>query len=155
MKPGNVCELFFVKCARHLQFFIVTYIGLAHMDVLLENICFSERYRPVLIDLDHVEGSTYTGMRFNGCDSCMYTGEASGQQHDWIQLGWLLAWALTGGVSGDYHRQTFESLPEDLRNNEILQRLIVDGMQHVQCHTSRITILYNVFFNPFRDIATK
>ena len=74
-------------------------IGLAHMDVRLENICFNECYRPVLIDLDRVEGSTDTGMRFSGCDSCMYTGEASGQQHDCIQLGWLLTWVLTGGVS--------------------------------------------------------
>ena len=104
--------------------------NLAHMDVRLENICFNENFKPVLIDLDRAVPAALKTLRFAYCESCMYDAVLTGEQHDWLQLGWLVTWVLTFSEvlyrEEGYHTQAFEKLPEILQENDILRKLILE-----------------------------
>ena len=120
---------FFFEVLEALNFLHQDY-NLAHMDVRLENICFNENFKPVLIDLDRAVPAALKTLRFAFCESCMYDALLTGEQHDWLQLGWLVTWVLTFSEvlyrDEGYHTQSFEKLPEILQENDILRKLILE-----------------------------
>ena len=99
----------------------------AHADIRLENVCFNSNFQPVLIDLDRsiclsasVGYGTYS-------KSCMYNPRMSGEQFDYLQLGWLALWvAMPRSV--DYHDREFDDLPEKYNTDAFLTKLIKEGM---------------------------
>ena len=115
-------------------------LGIAHMDIRTENICFDAAFRPVLIDVDRAEDSSTLGTRFRACESCMYNPEVTCAENDWLQVGWMMAWALTGGTS--YHTQDFENLPSELKSTEALRILIIDGKFSRPCSLPVILCTY-------------
>ena len=82
--------------------------GWAHQDIRLDNICFTKEFRPILIDLDRVCRVTGGVTEY---DTCMYKAGLSPSQIDWIQLGWLAAWAYCSPDRNDnYHQRRFADL---------------------------------------------
>ena len=98
--------------------------GFAHQDIRLENVCFNEQYEPVLIDLDR--SIKITGFPIIYGKSCMYVSKITPDQIDWIQVGWLAAWVLH--CEGDYHERKFQELPEAIREDQFISKLINEGM---------------------------
>ena len=98
---------------------------LAHMDIRLDNICFNQQFKPILIDLDRSEGiGTIVGQ--SDYASCMSRKDMSPEKTDWMQLGWLIAWILEPGE--DYHDRDFEGLSDNMQENAILKTLIQEGL---------------------------
>ena len=90
------------KCVRHLCIQMCRAIDelhrvpkLAHLDIRLDNVCFDCNFEAVLIDLERAER---VGRRlpeyFRDSESCMYDRTKTVVEHDWMQLGWMLVWAL-------------------------------------------------------------
>ena len=101
-------------------------LKIAHMDIRLENICFNELFDVVFIDVDRCSEIVGKPVRFTFCNSCMYNAARAPAEHDWMQLGWLVAWVLVGG-KGQYHGRKFTDLPGLMRKNQLLSVLICDG----------------------------
>ena len=97
------------------------------MDIRLENICFREHmFDVVLIDLEHSVKCMCTCVLVRDrYDSCMYSNTITPEQHDWRQLGWLLAWVLDP-VAQEYHTRQFEKQPKWLQTRSLYQ-LIEEG----------------------------
>ena len=77
-------------------------LKLAHMDIRLNNICFDDLYRPILIDFDRSSRTGLSAFPDYGV-SCMYpAGPIPPEKIDWIQVGWVLAWVLCDTLY-DYH----------------------------------------------------
>ena len=109
----------------------------AHMDICLENIGFREHtFHVVLIDLERsVECTSTCGLVGNQYDSCMYSNTMTPEQHNWRQLGWLVAWVLDPEAQ-EYHTRVFVRLPEWLRTAGLYQLIeqgkCMHGHTHVQ-----------------------
>ena len=69
-------------------------LGYAHQDLRLENVCFSEQIRAVLINLDSMCTLEHKPEFHN---NAMYKCDFSAEQNDWLQLGLIISW-----VTGDY-----------------------------------------------------
>lgn len=63
-------------------------LHLAHLDIRLENICFNEECKPVLIGLDCSDVIMSTDLPY--CKSCMISVHKPPEENDWMQLGWLI-----------------------------------------------------------------
>lgn len=112
----------------------------AHQDIRLDNICYNADYQPVLIDLDRVHNvMEYPPVIYP--DSCMYTVGFDTQQMDWLQLGWLAAWAYCGPSGTEYHDRRLEDLPQQCQNDTFLMDLMKEGM----CMSS-VACLAQLFF---------
>ena len=98
---------------------------LAHMDIRLDNICFNQQFKPILIDLDRSE---WLGSIVGQSDyaSCMSRKEMSPEKTDWMQLGWMIAWILEPGE--DYHDRDFEGLSDNMKETAMLKTLIQEGL---------------------------
>ena len=98
--------------------------GYAHLDIRLENVCFDEHFRPILVDLDR------SVLIEDGADSyessCMYRSGKTGNELDYIQLGWLIAWVVEPG--SDYHGRV--CLPKKYKTDPFLIKLISEGKQY-------------------------
>ena len=100
-------------------------LKLAHMDIRLNNICFDDLYRPILIDFDR-SMPLLSDIPDYGV-SCMYpAGKLPPEKLDWIQVGWVLAWVLCETLD-DYHAATWEVLPPHLKTSRTLRSLIQEG----------------------------
>ena len=107
---ANQCMYNIVKEVAHaIQDLHV--LGWAHQDIIrLDNICYNADYQPILIDLDRVHDiAQYPPVVYP--DSCTYTVGFDPQQMDWLQLGWLAAWAYRGPSGMEYHNRRLEDLP--------------------------------------------
>lgn len=89
---------FYLKASQAIQQ-LHEELEVVHMDIHLENICFNEAFEAVLIDLERSDSvGTSSSFRYHGYyRSCMYNAQQSPEEHDWMQLGWLLAWVLCKG----------------------------------------------------------
>ena len=102
-------------------------LGWAHQDIRLDNICFTNEYQPILIDLDRVRRVTVVPVAY--LNTCMYKEGFDPCQIDWMQLGWVAAWAYCEGEGNtDYHSRTFEQLPCECKSDPLLEKLITKGM---------------------------
>ena len=102
-------------------------LGWTHQDIKLDNICYNADYQPVLIDLDRVVDIRQHPPHVYP-DSCMYTVGFDPQQMDWLQLGWLAAWAYCSPSGTEYHNRRLDDLPETCQNDTFLMDLITEGM---------------------------
>ena len=95
------------------------------MDIRLDNICFNQQFKPILIDLDRSE---WLGSIVGQSDyaSCMSRKEMSPEKTDWMQLGWMIAWILEPGE--DYHDRDFEGLSDNMKETAMLKTLIQEGL---------------------------
>ena len=86
---------------------------LCHLDIRLENICFQEDYTIIFIDMDRSRliAGVHDSMVYN---SCMYRTGLTGIQLDWLQLGCLILWCLTGNNRDDYHKQKIDPINHDI-----------------------------------------
>ena len=120
------------KCLQHFFGEVYAVIGqlhdnykLAHMDIRLDNICFNQQLKPILIDLDCSE-AIYKPVGINASSaSCMLRSDMSPEKTDWMQLGWMIAWILEPGE--DYHERVFDGLSDNLKENTMLKTLIQEG----------------------------
>ena len=120
------------KCLQNFFIEVRSVIGqlhdkykLAHMDIRLDNICFNQQFKPILIDLDRSEGiGTIVGQ--SDYASCMSRKDMSPEKTDWMQLGWMIAWILEPGE--DYHDRDFEGLSDNMKENAMLKTLIQEGL---------------------------
>ena len=90
----------------------------AHNDVHLPNICFSDAYDPVFIDLDM---SSDLADEVMDVASCMYTKPPkanvwNAETSDLVQLGWQAAYVCDARIS-DYHAMTFEKLSQECQSD--------------------------------------
>ena len=99
---------------------------LAHLDIRLDNICFNQQFKPILIDLDRSEGIGTDRIYQSDYASCMSRSDMSPEKTDWLQLGWMIAWILEPGE--DYHDRDFEGLSDNMKENALLKTLIQEGI---------------------------
>ena len=86
-------------------------LEMAHMDIRLDNICFSDMCDVVLIDFDRsVPVNKSCGLLDVRYPSCMFHNSMTPVEHDWRQVGWLLAWVLDSEAQ-DYHGRQSWNLP--------------------------------------------
>ena len=114
-------------------------LGWTHQDVRLPNICFNESFDAVLIDLDRC---CMTSDPANILRGCMYNSHFSAVKHDYLQLGWLIAWVLSYDPAreshkSDYHKRCFEDLETQFRNDDFLKKLILEG----KCTNKHVIVL--------------
>ena len=121
------------KCLQHFFSEVRSVIGqlhdtykLAHMDIRLDNICFNQQFKPILIDLDRSEGIGTERVFHSAYASCMSRKDMSPEKTDWMQLGWMLAWILEPGEN--YHDRDFEGLSDNMKENAMLKTLIQEGI---------------------------
>ena len=102
---------------------------MAHLDVLLDNICFDGEGKPVLIDPDRIcrtnVEAQYLERQYPGC--VMYKpGDFSWNvdRLDWMQLGYMIADVLEDGNSPDYHTM---SVGDEILRDNFVRTLIQDG----------------------------
>ena len=100
-------------------------VGHTRIRIKLDNICYDADYQPVLIDLDQVEDITQHEPHVYP-DSCMYTVGFDPQQMDWLQLGWLAAWAYCSPSGMEYHNRRLDDLPQNCQNDTLMD-LIKEG----------------------------
>ena len=120
------------KCLQHFFCEVRSVSGqlhdtykLAPMDIRLDNICFTQQFKPILIDLDRSEGLGTGRVRHSSSASCMNRKAMSPEKTDWMQLGWMIAWILEPGE--DYHDRDFEGLSDNMKENAMLKTLIQEG----------------------------
>ena len=117
-------------------------IGIAHMDIRLENICFKRiggGYVAVLIDLDECMSAEEAVLSQRiYVDSCMYcalTPTVEGKTHrifDWLQLGWLALWVLWGWEEQSvesYHKMQWEKVPKCYQDMPFIQKAMMHGLE--------------------------
>ena len=121
------------KCLQHFFSEVRSVIGqlhdtykLAHMAIRLDNIGFTQQFKPILIDLDRSEGIGTERVCQSDYASCMSRSDKSPEKTDWMQLGWMLAWILEPGE--DYHDRDFEGLSDNMKENAMLKTLIQEGL---------------------------
>ena len=121
------------KCLQHFFSEVRSVIGqlhdtykLAHMDIRLDNICFNQQFKPILIDLDRSEMLGTDLGEESVYASCMSRRAMSPGKTDWMQLGWMIAWILEPGE--DYHDRDFEGLSDNMKENAMLKTLIQEGL---------------------------
>lgn len=68
-------------------------LGYAHLDVRLPNICYSDTYEPVLIDVERAQpvDELYVNYMY-GKDNCTYPDRLTFGNIDTIQLLWMIFW---------------------------------------------------------------
>lgn len=105
-------------------------LGIAHMDIRLENICFGiidGKFAPVLIDLDRCQSANDEGEVLP--TSCMYILPESAHSktmasYDWLQLGWMVIWVLWGhSWTDDYHAMRWDDVDERVRKKPVIRAL--------------------------------
>ena len=101
----------------------------AHNDVRLPNICFSDAYDPVFIDLDM---SLHSAAAVRDLASCMYIKPPkanvwNAEISDLVQLGWLAAYICDSSIS-DYHAMSFEKLSWECQSDSFLFDLLQKGV---------------------------
>ena len=102
-------------------------LKLAHMDIRLNNICFNDRFQPILIDFDRSLPTTMSMIPLTYGKSCMYPEWVEQlEKADWVQFGWVIAWVLCDEWY-EYHSATFERLPLHLQESGTLKNLIQEG----------------------------
>ena len=99
---------------------------LAHRDIRLDNICFNQQFKPILLDLDRSEWIGTDFVEESAYASCMSRSDLSPEKTDWLQVGWMLAWILEPGE--DYHDRDFEGLSDNMKENAMLKTLIQEGL---------------------------
>ena len=109
-------------------------VGFAHCDIRSDNICINTDYQLVPIDLDRVTPSTYQVPEKTYGESCMYEIPCSTSLEDWtvvkmdfVQLGYMLAFAVNENHIADYHGMCFEDLCQEIKDDVFLQKLILEG----------------------------
>ena len=127
-EEASKCLLSFIQSVnKSLQ--ALHYLGYAHNDVRLENICFNTNREAVLIDLDRCSFVTERPPIKN-VDSCMYqypSGSCTAGQSDYImQLGWMVAWVIDFTAT-DYHNRTFDGLEARVKDDEFVRKLLKEG----------------------------
>ena len=128
-------------------------LKLSHNDVRLPNICFNQQFEAVLIDLDRCYCIDYFDRMLNlhpyvgsGQYGCMYEMLATyttGEEQDFLQLGWLIARILNPG--GDEHDRAWVNQPKHIQDNEFVRLLVQKGdyksellQQHIEEDSSTI-----------------
>ena len=89
--------------------------------------CFDQQYKPVFIDIDRAESPGELPSLLGSSESCMYDTTKSCIGNDWMQFGWMLAWILEPSTTGSYHERVFDDLPSQLKEDNLLRTLIVEG----------------------------
>lgn len=101
---------------------------MAHLDVRLDNICFDEQGKPVLIDPDRMRTTDVDAQSLESeYTSVMYRpGNASWMvDHlDWMQLGYMIADVLEDGKSPDYHTMI---VGDEILMDNFIRTLIQEG----------------------------
>ena len=90
---------------------------LCHLDVRLENICFTEEFHLKLIDLDR---SRRTNGNMDFYDSCMYDPTMSMEGNDWRQLACLILWVVSNGAGKDYHKLDLRNITHEIKNDKFV-----------------------------------
>ena len=85
-------------------------LEIAHLDLRLDNICYSSNFEPVLIDLDRAKHISIWGPSSVYPGSIMYrhSPKFEGREHDWLQLACIILWVLTSDMQLSYHQQTLD-----------------------------------------------
>ena len=119
-------------------------IGIAHMDIRLENICFKRiggGYVAVLIDLDECQPvqKAVRSRHIYDVDSCMYRALTPTVQtgktlriFDWLQLGRLALWVLWGSEEQSvesYHKMQWEKVPKRYQDLPFIQKAMMHGLE--------------------------
>ena len=105
-------------------------LGWTHQDVRLPNICFSENFDAVFIDLDRCRKTNKPPIVLSGC---LYHHRFSATQTDYLQLGWLIVWIFTckseykSRNTDYYHNRSFEDLNSSIKGDNFLKKLILEG----------------------------
>ena len=101
--------------------------GLAHNDVRLPNVCFNERFQPVLIDLDRCSKSKKIIRPYGS--SCMYSLMGFTCDNDYAQLGWLVAWVLDKDKTElDYHTRSMSDHSPFVNDDKFTSELVKTGV---------------------------
>ena len=108
--------------------------NLTHLDIRLDNICYDEKYNPILIDLDRAMPTNRWNSRCVYPNSVMYRHsiEFKGEEQYWLQLACIILWVLTEeqqpkrGESSAYHKQTI-SIQHDLVKDMFFLKLFNKG----------------------------
>lgn len=128
-------------------------IDLSHNDVRLPNVCFNDKFEPVLIDLDRACSLYQLHPYFSNptCVSCMYKIHRShcttGVQSDYFQLGWLVAWILSPGEK--YHERKWMDVKEHIKYN-FVHKLIEEyhydenAVEQLPCDKSIKDVVSNI-----------
>ena len=107
-------------------------IPIAHMDLRLPNVCFTDDFSATLIDLDRCEPADQRQhARYSYCKSDMYTGgpEWENSKLDWKALGLMICYILDEHVQPDqYHTMISEKLVrEGLVSERFVKNLVDNG----------------------------
>ncbi len=102
-------------------------LGWGHQDIRLENVCFNEEFKPVLIDLDRSCPVGDSPIVYEG--SYMYEVGMSVKQTDYRQLGLMAAWIVCPSDPKIYHSRKIDDLADEYKNDPFLEKLIREGMQ--------------------------
>ena len=101
----------------------------AHLDVRLDNICFSESNCAVIIDFDRCCPASEAIKQSLFDKSVLYKAEHidwTCEQLDWKQLGLMIAWIITDYK--DYHQVDLnETLSDELNKDKFLTDLLYEG----------------------------
>ena len=96
-------------------------VRIHHCDVRLENICFQD-YSLMFIVMDRSMDIVAVSDDRIYPDSCMYNIEFLREgRMDWLQLGCLILWVVTGKEENDYHKQTILGLEHPITSNTFLK----------------------------------
>lgn len=99
----------------------------AHLDIRINNICFNNDCEPILIDLDRSRKFNQLKAHDIYPDSVMYNPKFDAEQHDWLQLGYLILWVLTSHLRHlSYHKQDL-LVDHSIVRNHFFQSLINKG----------------------------
>ena len=80
-------------------------LGLAHLDVRLDNVCFDSDNRAILIDLDRCQNANVPVFAGMGTESLMYPFHSDWvyRQWDYVQLGLMIARIICPVSGAEYH----------------------------------------------------
>jgi len=123
-RQGNVCVSLYRKWLLrfHKHGFAHQELDLTIKDYLFYQIKDCE---PLLIDLDRM---CLDNNRSNLYECCMYGRGFTPTLIDWMQLGWLAAWAYCNLTDTAYHERTFDNLPRAYCKDTFLKELINNSM---------------------------
>lgn len=103
---------------------------ISHNDVRLPNVCYNDKYEPVLIDVDRCHVIEEHHQYFGNASSCMYLsnssfGEPVGKYTDHAQLGWMVAWIVDSSM--DEHSRQWEEQSTQIQENQFISELVRAG----------------------------
>ena len=115
-------------------------LGFVHQDVRLPNICFSRQFKPVLIYLDRMcikdESLEYP----NGA---MHKPTFSPAQNDWMQLGLIILWMITGCYEepeSSYYDVKRWEVPQEYQSDNFVCSLMNGEYQEEQLTNSKLKV---------------